>query len=225
VLAPVAIAYRLYDSHGVPVTPLEWSFRGTHLLRFAQRSLIYTPGSQAPGFDCFASRTVCIPHWGYRVADGLAPPLPITLAPGRYRLTIYAWDWADNTTALDTTLTLTSSGWKPMGHVPPRLFTMPGYLERNLLPPPPAGQAPAPSLYPTASQALPLPPSYATPPTATGQQPPATTAPQSPGTGREHPPGIPGQQSPATGGQQSPTASSPPTAPAGGQAPTGSPAR
>jgi hypothetical protein len=26
VLAPAALAYRLYDSHGVPVTPLEWAF-------------------------------------------------------------------------------------------------------------------------------------------------------------------------------------------------------
>lgn len=207
VLAPAALAYRLYDSHGVPVTSLEWSFRGTQMLQFAQRSLIYAPGAQAPGYACFASRTVCIPHWIYRVADGLAPPLPTALAPGRYRLTIYAWDWADNTTALDTTLTLTSRGWKQIGHIPASLFSMPGYFERNLLlpSPPPTRHPLAPRLYPAPSHTLPLSPSYARPPTATGQQPP------------------PRQQSPATGDQRSPPLSSPPASPTGGQALTGSP--
>jgi hypothetical protein len=133
VLAPAAIAYRLYDSRGVPVTPLEWAFRGTHLLPFALRSLIYAPGSHAPGYACFATRSVCVPHWTYRVAGGLAPPLPPTLDPGRYRLTIYAWDWADNTTALDTTVTMTPTGWRPIGHFPPILFHVPGYFERDLL--------------------------------------------------------------------------------------------
>jgi len=125
VLAPAAIAYRLYDTQGVAVTPVEWSFRGTQLLPYAERSLIYTPAARAPGFGCFATRTVCIPRWSYRVAGGLAPPLPSTIAPGRYRLSIYAWDWADNSTALDTTVTLTATGWRPIGRVSPELLQLP----------------------------------------------------------------------------------------------------
>ena len=118
VLAPAAIAYRLYDAQGAAVIPLEWAFRGTHLLPYAERSLIYAPGAEAPGYACFATRSVCVPNWVYRVAGGLAPPLPDTLPPGRYRLTVYAWDWADNTTALDTTVTMTATGWRPIGNIP-----------------------------------------------------------------------------------------------------------
>ncbi len=117
VLAPAALAYRLYDSHGAAVTPLEWAFRGTQLLPWSERSLIYAPGAHAPGYACFAQRSVCVPRWVYRVAGGLAPPLPTATAPGRYRMTIYAWDWADNETALDTTVTLTAHGWRSGGRV------------------------------------------------------------------------------------------------------------
>jgi hypothetical protein len=130
VLAPAAIAYRVYDLDGTAVTPLEWALRGTHLLPFAERSLIYAPGAHAPGYACFATRSVCVPHWIYRIAGGLAPPLPPRLAPGRYRLTIYAWDWADNTTALDTTVTMTGIGWQPIGRFPSVLFHVPGYFDR-----------------------------------------------------------------------------------------------
>jgi hypothetical protein len=133
VLAPAAIAYRLFDSQGDPVTSLEWAFRGTRLLPFPARSLIYAPGSHAPGFACFATRRVCVPRWVYRVAGGLAPPLPPTVAPGRYRLTIYAWDWADNATARDTTVTMTAAGWQPIGRFPAILFRISGYFERDLL--------------------------------------------------------------------------------------------
>ncbi|MFL5832235.1 MAG: hypothetical protein ACJ76X_20140 [Solirubrobacteraceae bacterium] len=110
-LAPAGIAYRLYDAAGAAMTPLGWAFRGTHLLSWADRSLIYAPGARAPGYACFATRSVCVPHWIYRVAGGLAPPLPSGVPVGRYRLTIYAWDWADNATALDTVVTYTSRGW------------------------------------------------------------------------------------------------------------------
>lgn len=133
VLAPAALAYRLFDSRGTALTPLEWAFRGTHLLPWAERSLIYAPGARAPGYTCFATRSVCVPHWVYRVAGGLAPPLPATLAPGRYRLTIYAWDWADNTTALDTTVTMTATGWRPLGRFPSTLFHAPGYFSQSQL--------------------------------------------------------------------------------------------
>jgi hypothetical protein len=200
VLAPAAIAYRLYDSHGVPVTPVEWAFRGTHLLPFAQRSLIYAPGSQAPGYGCFASRAVCVPHWTYRVADGLAPPLPTALRAGRYRLTIYAWDWADNKTALDTTLTMTADSWRPVGRLPSSLLTMPGYLERNLLLPPPSS-APRSPLAPHGYNS----PPHAPPPTGTPT--PAPSTPASP------------TRSPAT----QPPATATPTTPSGGTPSAGTP--
>jgi hypothetical protein len=133
VLAPAGLAYRLYDSSGTPVTPLEWAFRGTHLLPWAERSLIYAPGARAPGYGCFATRSVCVPHWVYRVAGGLAPPLPWRLPAGTYRLTIYAWDWADNATALDTTVTMTALGWQPIGQFPSVLFHVPGYFSQTEL--------------------------------------------------------------------------------------------
>jgi hypothetical protein len=119
------VAYRLYDAGGRPVTPLAWAIRGTHLEPFSVRSLIYTPGAHAPGFTCFAHETLCRPHWVYRVAGGLAADLPTTLAPGRYRLTVYAWDWADNASALDTPVTLGSDGWQPRRHFPAALLPAP----------------------------------------------------------------------------------------------------
>ena len=128
VLAPAGLAYRLFTRDGAPLTPLEWAFRGTHLLAWSERALIYAPGARAPGYGCFASRAVCVPHWAYRVAGGLAPPLPFGLAPGRYRLTIYAWDWADNATALDTTVTMTANGWRPLGDFPAALYRGPDYF-------------------------------------------------------------------------------------------------
>jgi hypothetical protein len=130
VLAPAALAYRLYDRAGTPVTPLEWAFRGTDLLRYTERWLIYAPDAHAPGYACFAQRSVCVPRWVYRVAGGLAPPLPPALPAGSYRLTIYAWDWADNVTAADTRVTMTSAGWRPRGRVPGALFHSPGYFLR-----------------------------------------------------------------------------------------------
>ncbi len=122
VLAPAGMAYRLYNSMGTAVTPLEWTFRGTHLLSWSERSLIYAPGAHAPGYACFATRSSCVPRWIFRIAGGLAPALPPTLPAGRYHLTIYAWDWADNTTALDTSVTLGLGGWKPAGRFPPALL-------------------------------------------------------------------------------------------------------
>jgi hypothetical protein len=38
----------------------------------------------------------------YWLAGGLSPPLPLgRLRAGHYRLTVYAWDWSGNTSALD----------------------------------------------------------------------------------------------------------------------------
>jgi hypothetical protein len=38
---------------------------------------------------------VCVPRWNYRLAGGLAPPLPA----GAASVTVYAWDWAGNVEA------------------------------------------------------------------------------------------------------------------------------
>jgi hypothetical protein len=171
VLAPAAIAYRLYDTHGTAVTSLEWAFRGTHLLPYRERSLIYAPAAGPPGYACFATRPVCVPHWIYRVAGGLAPPLPPTLAPGSYRLTIYAWDWADNTTALDTTVTMTATGWRPIARFPTVLLHAPGYSSQTERFPPSwsatVGHPPA--------QAAPVDPVPADLPPAPAATSPATT--------------------------------------------------
>jgi hypothetical protein len=122
VLAPAALAYRLRDIDGAAATPLYWALRGTHLEPYLSRRLIYAPGARPPGYACFATRPVCVPHWRYRIAGGLAPPLPRSVPPGRYRLTIYAWDWADNATARDITVTRTSRGWRPIHRFPNRLL-------------------------------------------------------------------------------------------------------
>ena len=51
------------------------------------------------------------PNWVYRLAGGLTEPLPLAGLPrGRYRLTVYAWDWAGNTSALDDWITLPLPG-------------------------------------------------------------------------------------------------------------------
>lgn len=123
VLAPAGLAYELYKPDGTPVTTLQWAFRGTHLLPWDARDLIFAPGAGAPGFACFATKHLCVPSWSYRVAGGFAPSLPTGMPEGQYRLTIYAWDWTDNKTALDTTITLTRAGWKPIGRFPESLLT------------------------------------------------------------------------------------------------------
>jgi hypothetical protein len=184
VLAPAAIAYRLYDTHGSAVTPLEWALRGTHLLSYLERSLIYAPGARAPGYACFATQPVCVPDWIYRVAGGLAPPLPPRLATGRYRLTVYAWDWADNKTALDTTVTMTATGWRPVGRFPTVLLHVPGYFSQTELFPPiwsggighaPAQAAPVDPV-PATSPPAPAARSLATP-SGGAAMPPSTTPP------------------------------------------------
>lgn len=107
VLAPSSLAWRLYDAHGRPLTGLEWAMRGSQNYPPAVKPLIFAPGASNPGYLCFLSRRRCIPHWVYRLAGGLTEPLPLAGLPrGRYRLTVYAWDWAGNTSALDDWITL-----------------------------------------------------------------------------------------------------------------------
>ncbi len=101
VLAPAAVAYRVFSAFGTPLTPLEWALRGSQWLPYSLRNLVFAPGSRSPGFLCFAHKPLCIPHWRYRLAGGLAPRLPLGAVHGRTRLTVYAWDWAGNVTARD----------------------------------------------------------------------------------------------------------------------------
>jgi hypothetical protein len=100
VLAPAALGYRIFDAQGRELGPLQWALRGTHVLPVGLIPAVFTADARPPGYACFALRVVCIPHWRYRLAGGLAPRVP-PLPHGRYRLTAYAWDWAGNTTARD----------------------------------------------------------------------------------------------------------------------------
>lgn len=102
VLAPSSLAWRLYDSHGRALTGLEWAMRGSQNYPPGLKPVIFAPGASNPGFGCFFTQRRCIPNWVYWLAGGLTQPLPLGgLRPGRYRLTVYAWDWAGNTSALD----------------------------------------------------------------------------------------------------------------------------
>lgn len=102
VLAPSSLAWRLYDARGHALTGLEWAMRGSQNYPPGLKSTIFAPGAANPGFECFFTQVRCVPNWVYWLAGGLTPPLPLSRLPrGRYRLTIYAWDWAGNTSALD----------------------------------------------------------------------------------------------------------------------------
>ncbi len=111
VLSPSSLAWRLYDAHNHALTALEWAMRGSQNYPPALKPVIFAPGASNPGFFCFAHRVRCIPNWVYWLAGGLTPRLPLGfLPPGRYRLTVYAWDWVGNTSALDYWIRL------PLGH-------------------------------------------------------------------------------------------------------------
>jgi hypothetical protein len=102
VLAPAALAWRLYDARGHALTGLEWALRGAQNLPPNLRSTVFAPGATAPGFACFFSHRKCIPNWVYWLAGGLTQRLPLSsLSNGRYRLAVYAWDWTGNTSARD----------------------------------------------------------------------------------------------------------------------------
>src|SRR5205823_3663993 len=102
VLAPSSLAWRLYDARGRALTSLEWGMRGSQNYPPSLKPVIFAPGASNPGFECFYTRRRCIPNWVYWLAGGLTGPLLLASLPrGRYRLTVYAWDWAGNTSALD----------------------------------------------------------------------------------------------------------------------------
>lgn len=102
VLAPAALAWRLYNSRGKAITGLEWALNSSGYISPSLKPVIFAPGASNPGFECFYTQLICIPNWVYNLAGGLTQPLPFgSMAPGRYRLTVYAWDFAGNTSALD----------------------------------------------------------------------------------------------------------------------------
>jgi hypothetical protein len=123
VLAPSSLAWRLYDSGNHALTGLEWAMRGSQNYPPSLKPVIFAPGAANPGFQCFFTRRRCIPNWVYWLAGGLTPRLPLSsLASGRYRLTVYAWDWAGNTSALDYSfrVPLAHAASAPAGPLSPR---------------------------------------------------------------------------------------------------------
>ncbi|MDX6697970.1 MAG: Peptidase family [Solirubrobacteraceae bacterium] len=115
VLAPAAIAWRLRTRRGRRIGPLHWALRGTRVYPFSVRHRVYAPGARGGGYLCFAFHPRCTPTWRYWLAGGLAPRIP-RIAPGRYVLTIYAWDWAGNASALDVAF---AKGGRPVGRKVP----------------------------------------------------------------------------------------------------------
>ena len=105
-LAPSSLAWRLYDARGRALTALEWAMRGSQNFPPSLKPVIFAPGASNPGFRCFYRRRRCIPNWVYHLAGGLTPPLPLAGRRGRYRLTVYAWDFKGNESALDEWITL-----------------------------------------------------------------------------------------------------------------------
>jgi hypothetical protein len=115
VLAPAAIAWRLRTRRGRRIGPLHWALRGTRVYPFSIRHRVYAPGARGGGYLCFAFHPRCTPTWRYWLAGGLAPRIP-RIARGRYVLTIYAWDWAGNASALDVAF---AKGGRPVGRKVP----------------------------------------------------------------------------------------------------------
>jgi hypothetical protein len=71
-------------------------------VRFRRRR---APDARRPGYECFSREVICKPNWNYVLAGGLARPLdPAALPSEHHRLSVYAWDWAGNTTARDFAL-------------------------------------------------------------------------------------------------------------------------
>jgi hypothetical protein len=115
VLAPAALGYQVFDTRGKKLVDMRWALRGTHGLAFGLAPLVYAPEASSPGFDCFEMQLACKPNWVYWLAGGLAPRLTqLALAPARYRLSAYAWDWAGNVSARDAWFELTRAGPRPV---------------------------------------------------------------------------------------------------------------
>jgi hypothetical protein len=101
VLAPAALAWRLYSASGRVLGPLEFALRSSQL-ETGRPSTVFAHGARNPGWGCFDRRPLCLPRWTYRLAGGRSVPVPLaSLEPGRYRLAVYAWDYADNRSERD----------------------------------------------------------------------------------------------------------------------------
>src|SRR4051812_14834006 len=135
VLSLAGLAWRVFDSHGRALGPLNWAFRGTQVLPFSMDRLVWAPDAHRPGFSCFALRHICKPNWDYVLAGGLAPPLTrSTLTGCGCRLSVYAWDYASNSVARDFTF---GRGTGSVAAIPPRIAPKPLVPA----PPPPARRA------------------------------------------------------------------------------------
>jgi hypothetical protein len=97
VLAPAALAYRVFTLAGRPIGPLRWALRGSQHYPVSAIGRVYTPDARGGGYLCFAYHPRCTPNWHYRLAGGLAPRL--ARVPFPRRLTVYAWDWVGNVRA------------------------------------------------------------------------------------------------------------------------------
>ena len=91
VLAPAALAWRLYNARGRAITGLEWALKSSGYISPSLKPVVFAPGASNPGFGCFYTELICIPNWVYNLAGGLTEPLPFgRMRPGRYKLTVYA---------------------------------------------------------------------------------------------------------------------------------------
>lgn len=97
VLAPAALAYRVFTLAGRPIGPLRFALRGSQHYPVSAISRVYTPDARGGGYLCFAYHPRCTPNWHYRLAGGFAPRLARVGIVRR--LTVYAWDWAGNVRA------------------------------------------------------------------------------------------------------------------------------
>lgn len=112
VIAPAALAWRLFDHAGRRVGRLHFALRGSQHLSDGLRGRVFAPGASSAGFTCFAVRRLCRPSWRYVLAGGLAPRIPAdALDRGRgLRLAVYAWDWAGNVTAREAPVAVARRG-------------------------------------------------------------------------------------------------------------------
>jgi hypothetical protein len=113
VIAPAAVAYRVFDTAGNRLGSLHWALRGSQNLDWTPgvAAAIYAQGSRPEQGSCFEHRPVCRPDYRYLLAGGLAPALTQVFLPaGRYRLTAYAWDWTGNASARDALFTVRPDG-------------------------------------------------------------------------------------------------------------------
>ena len=120
VLAPAGLAFRVFDARDRGFANLHWALRSNRVLPGQLARQLYAPDAKQPGFSCFATRVICKPNWDFVLAGGLAPRLGgLGLSPGRYRLSVYAWDYAGNVTARDVWFRIEPGGLIRLGRATP----------------------------------------------------------------------------------------------------------